>query len=192
MGLMTMSDPTEIRLSSCILRPWRRGDESSIARHANNRNVWRNLREAFPHPYTTEDAFAWVASNLDVRPVRSFAIEHGGKAVGSIGLHPFTDVHARTAEIGYWIAEELWGRGIATEAVLAVTEHAFRELGMVRVQAAVFAWNEASMRVLEKCGYVREAVLAKSVFKDGQLIDSVLYARIANAGAIGFDGGSPA
>jgi len=181
----------EIRLSNCILRPWRRGDEPSIARHANNRKVWRNLRDAFPHPYTTEHAFAWVASNLGAAPVRNFAIEHGGKAIGSIGISPFSDVHARAAEIGYWIAEDFWGRGLATESVRAATEYAFRELGMVRVQAAVFAWNEASMRVLEKCGYAREGVLAKSVFKDGQLIDSVLYARIANAGAIGRAGGSP-
>lgn len=173
-----MGGATEIRLESCILRPWHRGDETSIARHANNRKVWLNLRDAFPHPYTTEHAFAWVASNLDVAPVRNFAIEVGGKAIGSIGVSPFSDVHARTAEIGYWIAEDYWGRGIATEAVRAVTEHAFHALGIVRVQAAVFDGNDTSMRVLEKCGYVREGVLAKSVFKDGKLIDSVLYAKV--------------
>jgi ribosomal-protein-alanine N-acetyltransferase len=171
----------EIRLSSCILRPWRRGDEPSVAKHANNRSIWRNLRDAFPHPYTLEHAFAFVASHLGTDPVRSFAIEVSGKAAGSIGLHPFSDVHARTAEIGYWVAEELWGRGIATEAVVAATEHAFRTLGVARIQAAVFAWNEASMRVLDKSGYTREGRLAKSVFKDGQLIDSVLYAKVRAA-----------
>jgi RimJ/RimL family protein N-acetyltransferase len=176
---VVVSGATELRLRSCILRPWRRGDEVSLARYANNRSVWRNLRDAFPHPYTTEHASMWIASNLGVDPVKNFAIEVDGKAAGSIGVTPFTDVHARSAEIGYWIAEELWGRGITTEAVRAATEHAFRSLDVVRVQAAVFAWNEASMRVLEKCGYAREGVLARSVFKDGQLIDSVLYAILA-------------
>lgn len=166
----------EIRLSTCTLRPWRRDDEPSLARHANNRKVWRNLRDAFPHPYTAEDASDWVASNLGVVPVRNFAIDVGGESVGSIGVSPFAGVHARSAEIGYWVAEEFWGRGIATESLRATTEHAFRAFGFVRVQATVFAWNEASMRVLEKCGYAREGVLAKSVFKDGELIDSVLYA----------------
>jgi RimJ/RimL family protein N-acetyltransferase len=168
----------EFRLEHCILRPWRRGDEPSIAHHANNKKVWRNLRDAFPHPYTAEHAAQWIASNLGVDPVRNFAIEVGGKAAGSIGVTPFSDVYARSAEIGYWLAEELWGRGIATDAVRAATAYAFRSLGVLRVQAAVFAWNEASMRVLEKCGYVREGVLEKSVFKDGELIDSVLYAKI--------------
>jgi RimJ/RimL family protein N-acetyltransferase len=171
-----VSGATELRLESCTLRPWRRGDEPSLARHANNRSVWRNLRDAFPHPYTIGDASAWIASNLDVHPVRNFAIEIGGEAAGSIGVTPFADVHARCAEIGYWISEDFWGRGIATDAVRAATGYAFRTLGVVRVQAAVFAWNEPSMRVLEKCGYAREGVLAKSVFKDGELIDSVLYA----------------
>ena len=169
----------EIRLSTCTLRPWRRGDESSLARDANNRKVWRNLRDAFPHPYTTEHASAWIESNLGVEPVSNFAIEVEGRTAGSIGITPFTGVYARSAEIGYWVAEDCWGRGIATEAVRAVTEHAFRAFGVVRVQASVFAWNEASMRVLEKCGYAREGVLTKSVFKDGELIDSVLYAIVA-------------
>jgi RimJ/RimL family protein N-acetyltransferase len=167
---------TEYRLETCLLRPFRRGDEPSLARHANNRKVWRNLRDSFPHPYAAEHASAWVASNLGVAPVRNFAIEIEGEVAGSIGVTPFADVNARSAEIGYWVAEPHWGRGVATEALRAATDHVFRAFDVVRVQATVFAWNEASMRVLEKCGYAREAVLAKSVFKDGELIDSVLYA----------------
>ncbi len=110
--------------------------------------------------------------------MRNFAIEVEGEAAGSIGVSPFADVHARSAEIGYWVAEAYWGRGIATEALRAASEHAFRAFSLMRVQATVFAWNEASMRVLEKCGYAREGVLAQSVFKDGELIDSVLYALV--------------
>jgi RimJ/RimL family protein N-acetyltransferase len=138
--------------------------------------VWRNLRDAFPHPYTLEDAEAWIASNIGVEPVRNFAVDVDGQVAGSIGVTPFADVYRRSAEIGYWLAEDLWGRGIMTEAVGAATEHAFRTLAVVRVQAAVFEWNRASMRVLEKCGYELEGRLRRSVWKDGQLIDSVLYA----------------
>lgn len=168
----------EIRLEHCTLRPWRAGDEPALARHANNRKVWLNLRDLFPHPYTPADAKAWVAANLGVQPVRNHVIDVDGVAVGSVGISPLADVNRRSAEIGYWLAEEMWGRGIMTEAVGACTERAFRELDVVRIQAAVFEWNPASMRVLEKCGYVREAWLRHSVWKDGQLIDSAVYARL--------------
>ena len=168
----------EIRLTGCTLRPWRRGDEPALARHANNRNVWRNLRDAFPHPYTMEHAIQWVAASAGVEAGLKLAIEVGGEVVGSVGLTPQADVHRRTAEIGYWLAEPFWGRGIMSEAVRAATEHGFRTLDVVRIQAAVFEWNTASMRVLEKCGYVREGRLCRSVSKDGQLIDSVLYANV--------------
>ena len=167
----------EIRLAHCILRPWRAGDEPALARRADNRKVWLNLTDGFPHPYTRADADAWVAANAGVEPVRCHAIEVGGEVAGSIGVFPLADVYRRSANIGYWLAEEMWGRGIMTEAVGAATENAFRSFDLVRIQAAVFGWNAASMRVLEKCGYVREAWLRKSVWKDGQLIDSAMYAR---------------
>jgi RimJ/RimL family protein N-acetyltransferase len=168
----------EIRLARCTLRPWRRGDEEALVRGANNREVWRNLRDLFPHPYTLADARAWIERCVGLDPPRGFAIEVRGEACGSIGVFTLEDVHRRTAEIGYWLAEKEWGRGIMTEAVAAMTERAFRELDVVRIQAAVFEWNPASMRVLEKCGYVREAWLRKSVWKDGQLIDSAMYAKL--------------
>ena len=172
----------EIRLATCTLRPWRAGDEPALARHANNRKVWLNLRDAFPHPYTRADADAWIASNAGVEPARNLAIEVGGEAVGSVGVSPLPDVHRKSAEIGYWLAEPMWGRGIMTEAVAAATENAFRILDVVRLQAAVFEWNAASMRVLEKCGYEREGWLRKSVWKDGKLIDSALYAIVRASG----------
>jgi RimJ/RimL family protein N-acetyltransferase len=167
----------ELRLERCLLRPWKEDDAAALVQHANNRKVWRNLRDAFPHPYTAKDAVRWLDSVRGMSPVRFFAIDVGGEAVGSIGVSPFTDVNARSAEIGYFVGEEFWSRGIATEAVRACSEYAFRELDLVRLQAGIFAWNAASMRVLEKCDYVREGVLTKSVWKDGELIDSMLYAR---------------
>jgi RimJ/RimL family protein N-acetyltransferase len=91
---------------------------------------------------------------------------------------PGVDVHARSAHIGYWLGEPYWGRGIMTDAVRRVTDHALGALGFVRLEAPVYEWNPASMRVLEKCGYVREAVLRKSVFKEGKLIDSMLYVKV--------------
>jgi ribosomal-protein-alanine N-acetyltransferase len=177
-GTLPSSTAMEIRLARCTLRPWRSGDEPALARHANNRKVWLNLRDAFPHPYTRADADAWVAASAGVKPVLNLAIEAGGEVVGSVGMSPFTDVYRRSAEIGYWLAEPLWGRGIMTEALGAATEHAFGVLEVVRIQAAVFEWNPASMRVLEKCGYRLEGRLAKSVWKDGTLMDSVLYAKL--------------
>jgi RimJ/RimL family protein N-acetyltransferase len=172
-------EPVRIALSKCLLREWRRGDEPSLVRHANNRKVWINLRDAFPFPYTPADAKNWIRLATTNGLNYVFAIDVDGFAVGAIGLHPGDDVHRHSAEIGYWLGEEYWGRGIVTEAVVAVTEYAFASLGMARVHAEVFHWNAASMRVLEKAGYAREGVLRKSAFKDKQWVDQVVFARIS-------------
>ena len=161
------------------LRPWRRGDEEGLIRHANNRNIWRNLRDVFPHPYGELDAIDWLSRHAGVEPVRFFAIEHAGELAGSIAVVALDDVQRRSAEIGYFVAEPCWGRGIATEAVRGISAYAFDAFPeLVRIQAGVFEWNPASMRVLEKAGYEREAVLRQSVWKDGTLMDSVQYAKL--------------
>ena len=171
-------DPVRIQLTACLLREWRRGDEPSLVRHANNRNVWLNVRDTFPHPYRQSDARSWVrlASTEGLNQV--FAIDIDGFVVGAIGVRPRDDVYALTAEIGYWLGEEFWNRGIVTDAVIAMTRYAFETLGMARVYAEVFEWNPASMRVLEKAGYVKEGVLRKSAYKNRQIIDQVLYAKV--------------
>jgi RimJ/RimL family protein N-acetyltransferase len=169
----------EFVLTHCTLRDWRRGDELSLVRHANNRNVWINLRDRFPHPYTKRDAARWLAYMRSVPPDTHFAIAVDGAAVGAIGFVVQPDVHRISAEIGYWLGEAYWGRGIMTEALRAVTALAFETHGLVRLYAAVFAWNPASMRVLEKCGFEREAVLKNGACKDGRVIDTVLFARTA-------------
>lgn len=169
---------TRFQLEHALLRPWQHGDETSLARHANSRAVWLNLRDRFPHPYTLDDAKAWVAHQLAQEgPTRNWAIEIEGEVGGGIGLDMAADVHRKDVNIGYWLGERFWGRGIATEAVRVVTEHAFT-LDIDRVHAQVYAYNPASMRVLEKAGFEREGVLRKSIFKDGKTIDSVLYARV--------------
>lgn len=171
-------EPVRIQLPSCLLREWRRGDEPSLARHANSRAIWVNVRDSFPFPYTPADARAWVklASSEGMNLV--FAIDVDGFAVGAVGVRPGADVNRVSAEIGYWLGEEYWGRGIVTDAVGAVTEYAFDALDISRVYAEVFEWNMASMRVLEKAGFVREGVLRSAAIKDGKLIDQVVYAKV--------------
>jgi ribosomal-protein-alanine N-acetyltransferase len=166
----------ELRLSKCTLRASQPGDEESLVLNANNRNVWINLRDLFPHPYTLADARNWIQRASTESPVRNFAIVVDGKAVGGIGFIPKEDVYRKSAEIGFWLGEEYWGRGIMTEALRAVTEYAFANFDLCRLYAGVFEWNLASMRVLEKAGYHLEAQLKKAVTKNGKTIDEFLYA----------------
>ncbi len=168
-----MREPVEFQLSHAVLRPWRLDDAASLARHANNRNVSRNLRDAFPFPYTEDHAREFIERH--VIPT-NFAIEIDGEAVGDVLLNPRTDIFRRTAEVGYWLAESYWGRGIMTEAVRTVTEWGFREFDLTRVDAYVFERNGASARVLEKAGYVLEARLRRQVIKNGEVMDALLYA----------------
>jgi ribosomal-protein-alanine N-acetyltransferase len=165
--------------SNCVLRPWRHGDEASLVKHANNRNVWRNLRDIFPHPYTRRDAASWINyCEASEPPPLNLAITYDGEAIGGIGISPGIDVFRKTAEIGYWLSENFWGRGIATEALKLMTRYAFAEFDLVRLEAWVFAWNPASARVLEKSGYKFEGRLERSVFKDGELTDRLVYSKI--------------
>ena len=166
---------TELKLARCTLRRWRVGDEASLARHANNRNVSRNLRDIFPYPYTAADATAWIERVKDESPTLNFAIDVDGSAVGGISIRLGEDVYRRSAEIGYWLGEPFWGRGIAGEALRAVTDHAFATFDVIRLEAGVFGWNPASARVLEKAGYTLEGRLRQAIIKDGRLTDRLLY-----------------
>ena len=163
---------------SCIVRDWDGDDKAPLVRAANNRNVWRNLTHRFPHPYTDADADFWLALVGKQDPPSHWAIDVDGAAVGGIGVEPGEGVHAKSGHFGYWLAQPYWGRGIMTAAVRATVDYLFANFDVVRLEAPVFEWNPASMRVLEKCGFVREGVLRRSVLKDGQLIDAVLYARV--------------
>jgi len=165
-------------LSRCTVRPWAEGDAAALVRHADDREVWRNLRDRFPYPYTEADAEVWLTWALMQDPVTHFAIEVDGEAAGGIGIVLGEDVHRRTAEIGYWLGRTHWGRGIATEAVRAVTGYAFSAHDLVRIQAFVFEWNTGSVRVLEKAGYELEARLRRAVEKDGETIDMLVYATL--------------
>ncbi|MEK6300067.1 MAG: GNAT family protein [Acidobacteriota bacterium] len=166
----------ELKLTRSTIRDWRVGDEASLVRNANNHKIWLNVRDAFPHPYTMADAEEWIRKASSDDPMISFAIEVDDAAVGGIGLVPQTDIFRRSAEIGYWLGEEYWSRGIVTEAVKAFTEWAFANFDLGRLYAGVFEWNPSSARVLEKAGYEFEARLRKAVIKEGQIGDELIYA----------------
>jgi len=173
----------ELELKTCVIRPWRPGDEESLVEHANNYNIWRNLRDRFPHPYTMEDARKWIRLAGEESPQTNFAIVVDGKAIGGIGLVMNGDIHRCSAEIGYWLGEAFWGRGIATEAVRALTQWAFDNFDLSRIYAGVLEWNPASMRVLEKAGYQLEGRLRKAVVKQNRVMDELIYSIVQESGA---------
>lgn len=168
----------ELKLDTCSVRSWEWRDRDAIVRHANNRNVSINLRDRFPYPYTANDARIWLDIVVGTKPETNFAISVADEAVGGIGFTLQPDVGHRSAEIGYWLGENFWGRGLATDALRAVTHYAFGNFDICRLFAHVFEWNGASARVLEKAGYTLEGRLRKSVTKDGQTIDQLMYAVI--------------
>ncbi len=168
----------ELKLKTCVIRPWLPGDEESLVEHANNPKIWRNMRDRFPHPYTMEDASEWVRLAGGESPQTNFAIVVDGKAAGGIGLILKEDISRCSAEIGYWLGEALWGRGIVTEAVRALTRWAFDNFGLNRIYAGVLEWNPASMRVLEKAGYQFEGRLRKAVVKQNQVMDEFIYSTV--------------
>lgn len=162
----------------CRVRPWRRDDALSLVEHANNINVARQLRDRFPHPYTEKDASAFLKYAAASDDPSNLAIDVAGSAVGGIGYVPGHDIERYSAEIGYWLGQSCWGRGIVTEALQLVTEHAFTTLNFLRLFALPFADNQGSIRVLEKAGYAREGVLRCSSVKYGRPRDQLMYARI--------------
>jgi [ribosomal protein S5]-alanine N-acetyltransferase len=165
-----------LELSLCTIRPWRETDAESLARHANDREVSMHLRDRFPFPYGIEQArtfLGWISK----QPAPTvWAIEIQGEAAGGIGIELHTDVERVSAEIGYWLGQAHWGRGIVTEALKAVTAEAFARYEITRLYALPFADHIASVRVLEKAGYVREGHLRQSAIKNGKVRDQLLFA----------------
>lgn len=159
-----------------VLRKWQPGDERSLAENANNRKIWINLRDMFPHPYRMRDAREWVSQASKETPHTNFAIVIEDKAVGGVGLTLKSDINRKSAEIGYWLGEPYWNQGIATEAVKAITGYGFDHFGLCRIYAGIMEWNPASGRVLEKCGYTLEARLKKNITKVGKTMDELVYA----------------
>lgn len=160
------------------LRPLRYADREHLAELANNKKIWNNLRDMFPYPYTLEDADKFLDSVKQQEPQVTLAIEYDFQFVGVIGLVLQPDVYKKGAEIGYWIGEPFWGKGIATQALNLASDYAFETLAFERLYAGVFEGNEASKRVLEKCGFQLEGISRKAVFKNNKLIDEYRYGKL--------------
>jgi len=171
----------ELKLNSCVIRPWSSNDAVAVQRYANNRKIWINLRDLFPHPYTLDDAHSFLRYIMAEKPMTTFALAMPAEAIGCIGLQIGRDVHRKTAELGFWLGEPFWGRGIMTEAVAELTRWAFGAFELERIYAEPFATNRASARVLEKAGFACEGRLKASIYKDNQRLDSFLYARVREA-----------
>jgi [ribosomal protein S5]-alanine N-acetyltransferase len=168
-----------LRGQRCSLRRWRARDLASLVSHANNINVSRYLRDRFPYPYTRKDARAFLAiaggaGGDDTK----LAIDVDGEAVGGIGVIIGTDIERFSAEVGYWLGEGFWGRGIATEALALFSDDVFERLNLLRLFAVAAAANVASARVLEKAGYQKEGVMRCAAVKFGVPNDQLLFARI--------------
>ena len=168
----------QIELPECTIRSWQWEDAPSLAASANNRNVWLTLRDRMPHPYALADAHNYLRARLAEPTQPVFCIDRAGEAIGGIGLHLGSDVMRLTAELGYWLAEPFWGCGIMTAAVRAVVRYGFESQPIERVEAYVFSNNPASVRVVEKAQFSFEGRLRRSVIKDGQILDSLLFARL--------------
>ena len=167
-----------IEIGQWQVRSFRPDDAEALTRNANNRNVSRNMRDTFPYPYELSNAHEWIEFATTQSPETNFAIANDTELIGGIGITLQSDVNRRSAEIGYWLGEPHWGQGIATAALKATTDWAFSEFDLVRLYGEVFEWNPASGRVLEKAGYELEGRLRKSIVKDGQVIDALLYAMV--------------
>ena len=168
-----------IKSKHFILRPFRKGDEKSLIEGINNKKIFRNTL-GIPYPYTLKDAKKWIRKNLKEhkkeKPTEMhFVIDINGDVIGGIG---FSEIESHQAEIGYWLAQKYWGKGIMTLAIKKVTNFGFEKLKLKRIYACVFPFNKASMRVLEKNGYKLEGILRKEIKKGKKLLDDYLFAKV--------------
>jgi len=161
-----------------LLREWKKSDAAALAKIANNKRVWDNVRDRLPHPYTKKDAKEWLALVKKQKIVTTFCIEADGKLAGSLGLTLKEDVYRKNAEIGYFIGEEFWGKGIATEAVRQLVNYIQKNFDVVRIYAEVFEYNKASMKVLEKNGFYLESIRRKGAIKNDMIIDDFVWVKL--------------
>jgi len=170
---------TEIKTKRLLIRSWRFGDEKELAEVANNKKIARNLIDEFKYPYKLKDAKAWIKlTQHKNRPQRTFAITLNEKVIGGIGFSLEEKDKKHTAVTGYWLGEDYWGKGYASEALKAVTKYAFKNCDIERMEAKVYTWNKPSAHVLEKCGYKFEGTLRKNTLKDGKVVDEWMYSMI--------------
>ena len=157
------------------IRNWQISDAQALAAVANNRNVWNSIRNEFPSPYTVMDALAWIKHANEEKPVANFAIEIGHVVAGNISCMWHKDVYAKTVEVGYFIGENYWGKGIASAAVALILEAIKKNKEIVRIEAKIFGGNGASARVLEKNNFVLEGIRKNAIFKNGVIADEQVW-----------------
>jgi RimJ/RimL family protein N-acetyltransferase len=179
-GFYASKKEMELKIGKYMIRDWRTLDSSSIVKYANNKKIWANLRDGFPHPYQLSDAENFLSNVARQNPRTIFAIANNKEAIGSIGLRLGEDVHRFTAEMGYWLAEPFWNKGIMSKIVIRFTEFAFEKFALNRIFAEPYTENTASVRVLEKAGFVLEGTLKANAFKDGKVLDQFLYSKIGH------------
>lgn len=169
-----------IGLRDYVIRSYDDDDVEALLKYADNEAIARQLLDHFPHPYTEAAAHDWLRAAQEQDPEISFAIATSDELIGGIGLLLREDVFRRTAEVGYWLGQPFWGRGIATRALETFTRWAFREFDFARIQARVYDSNPASRRVLEKAGFTLEGRLRNAATKHDRLMDLYLYALLAD------------
>lgn len=162
---------------TCSIREWKLSDAKDLAAALSNRKIQDHLRDGLPYPYTEQDGVDYISHVLsaDRNETFAFAITIDGKVIGSIGVFRQGNIHRQTAELGYYIAEEYWGRGIMTEAVKQICGYVFDKSDILRIYAEPFAYNIASCRVLEKAGFQYEGTLRSNAVKNGKIIDMKMY-----------------
>jgi [ribosomal protein S5]-alanine N-acetyltransferase len=158
------------------LRKWTTKDLENLIKYANNYKIAKNMSDAFPYPYNEKFAHRYISRAITTIPTQTFAIEINDEAAGSIAVSPQTDIHCRNAEMGYWLAEPYWGKGIMKEVIKQVVEYSFQNFAIDRIFARPFGSNIASQRVLEKAGFKLEARFEKTIFKNGEYLDEIFYA----------------
>ncbi len=171
--------PPIIQTKDFSLRPYKKEDAKSLAKNINNKKIYENTLN-IPHPYTLKDAQEWIDENLKELKKKNpskinFVIDINGEAAGEVS---FRKIEEHKAELGYWLAEKYWGKGIMTQAVKLITKFGFEGLGLKRIYVFAFLFNKASQRVLEKTGFKKEGILKNNVIKDGKMMDDYLFAKI--------------
>lgn len=162
------------------LREFKNSDALQLSTLLNNKKIWDNLRDLIPHPYELEDAKEFIQFCQSENPQTIFIIEEEETVAGVISLTILPDIYNKSAEIGYWLGEPFWNKGIMTKAIQKMVAYGFDELNLVRIFAGVFENNKSSQKVLEKAGFKFECIFEKAIFKNGQLLNEYRYSKINN------------
>ena len=167
--------PMQIKSGNVILRSWKTTDAEDLVRIANNRKIFNNLRDGFPHPYTLQNAEEFITHAQQAIDEKLFAITAENKLVGSCGIMFKKDVYRKNAEIGYFLGESYWGKGYITDVIKGLRDFIFTQYDIIRVYAEPFADNYASRKALEKAGFILEATFERNVIKNNLIKDTCIY-----------------